>query len=431
MQRDVSPAKAVRGTLSVSTNKSISHRAAIFNSIARGEAVVEGFQRGADCLATLRCLKQLGVEWQWRDEETLVVRGSGRAGLREPDGPLDCRNSGTTIRLMAGLLVAQPFFSVLTGDSSLRSRPMGRIIEPLRQMGAGIRGRNDDRFAPLAISGDRLRGIRYEMPVASAQVKSAILLAGLFADGETVVEEPGPTRDHTERMLHAMGARVAFGEGPVISVQPLSEDMSPLSMRVPGDISSAAAWLVLAAIHPDAEIRVSGVGVNPTRTGILDVLEMMGADVRLAEERTWGPEPVADIVVRSSRLHGVTIDGALVPRAIDELPLVALAGCFAEGETVIREADELIVKESNRVRTTVEGLRRMGVKIEALPDGLRVWGPQRPKGAVVSSNGDHRLAMLLGIAGALAEGETVVRKAESVAVSYPRFWEDFDGLCGA
>ena len=435
MQREVGPRpRRVRGTLSVSTNKSISHRAAIFNAIAHGDAVVEGFQRGGDCVATLRCLRQLGTDWAWRDEETLVVHGRGRHGLREPSGALDCRNSGTTMRLMAGLLAAQPFFSVLTGDASLRSRPMARVIDPLRMMGARIAGRDGNRLAPLAISGDSLHGIRYQMPVASGQVKSAVLLAGLYADGETTVEEPGPTRDHTERMLRAMGAQVAFGEGPVISIRPLSGELSPLSMRVPGDISSAAPWLVLAAAHPDAEVRITAVGVNPTRTGILDALTMMGADVRLEEESAsggWGPEPVADIVVRSSRLHGVTIDGSLVPRAIDELPLIALAACFAEGETIIHEAEELVVKESNRVRTTVEGLRKMGAEIEALPDGLRVWGPQKLRGAVVSSHGDHRLAMLLGVAGVLAEGATVVRKAESVAVSYQRFWDDLYRLCGA
>jgi 3-phosphoshikimate 1-carboxyvinyltransferase len=232
-------------------------------------------------------------------------------------------------------------------------------------------------------------------------------------------------------MLQAMGAHVAFGEGPVISIRPLVDELTPLSMRVPGDISSAAPWLVFGAVHSDAEVRIQGVGVNPTRTGILDALSMMGADLELQEERMWGPEPVADIVVRSSRLHGVNINGALVPRAIDELPLIALAGCFAEGETLIRDAEELVVKESNRVRTTVDGLRRMGVEIEALPDGLRVWGPQSLRAATVSSYGDHRLAMLLGVAGALADGETVVRKAESVAVSYPRFWDDLDRLCGA
>lgn len=431
MQRSVRAARAVRGTVTVSANKSISHRAAIFNGIAKGEALVEGFQRGADCLATLRCLRRLGVSWRWRDESSLVVKGSGQRGLREPAAVLDCRNSGTTMRLLAGLLAPQPFFSVLTGDASLTSRPMGRVVEPLRQMGATISGRDGDKLAPLAIRGGTLRGIRYRMPVASAQVKSALLLAGLFAESETVIEEGAPTRDHTERMLKAMGAGVDFGEGPLIRIRPLTRELEATAVRVPGDISSAAPWLVLAAAHPDAEVRVTGVGVNPTRTGVLECLSLMGADVHLEEERMWGPEPVADIVVRSSQLRGVTIGGDLVPRSIDELPLLALAGCFAEGETIIRDAEELVVKESNRIRTTVEALRALGANLEERHDGLRVYGPQKLRGAVVSSHGDHRLAMMLGVASALAGGETVIRQADSVAVSYPRFWQDLDGLCGA
>jgi len=382
-------------------------------------------------MATLRCLRQLGVTWSWLNDSSLLVKGSRSHGLREPAAILDCRNSGTTMRLLAGLLAAQPFFSVLSGDASLRSRPMGRVIEPLRQMSADISSREGDRLAPLAISGHTLQGIHYRMPLASAQVKSALLLAGLYAEGETVVVEPGPTRDHTERMLQAMGADIDFGEGPVIRVRPLARELTALSVRVPGDISSAAPWLVLGAAHPDAEIRLPGVGVNPTRTGILDCLSLMGADVRLDAEGSSGSEPVADIIVRSSGLCGAEIAGDLVPRAIDELPLVALAGCFADGETVIRDAGELRVKESNRIQTTVEGLRAMGANVEETDDGLRVYGPQILHGAMVSSQGDHRLAMMLGVAGALAEGETVVRVAESVAVSYPRFWHDLDELCGA
>jgi 3-phosphoshikimate 1-carboxyvinyltransferase len=427
----VRTARAVRGTIAVSPTKSICHRAAILNGIAEGETVVEGFQRGADCMATLRCLRRLGVSWRWRDESSLVVKGAGRHALREPASILDCHNSGTTMRLLAGLLAAQPFFSVLSGDPSLRSRPMRRIVDPLRQMGADISGREGDRLAPLAVKGRPLRGIHYRMPVASAQVKSALLLAGLYAEGETVVEEPGPTRDHTERMLKAMGADIDYGEGPVVRIRSLARELAPLPIRVPGDISSAAPWLVLAAVHPDAEIRLTGVGVNPTRTGIIDCLSLMGADVRLGSEESWGPEPVADIVVRSSRLNGATIGGELVPRAIDELPLVALAGCFADGETLIRDAGELRVKESNRVRTTVDGLRALGANVEETDDGLRVCGPQILRGAMVSSQGDHRLAMMLAVAGALAEGETVVRAAESVAVSYSGFWHDLDELCGA
>jgi len=427
----VSTARAVRGTIAVSPTKSISHRAAILNGIAEGEALVENFQRGADCLATLGCLRQLGVSWRWHDESHLLVKGVGRHGLHEPLAVLNCRNSGTTMRLLAGLLAAQPFFAVLSGDASLRSRPMGRIIEPLGQMRGDISGRDGNRLAPLAIRGGPLQGVHYRMPVASAQVKSALLLAGLYAESETVVEEPGPTRDHTERMLRAMGADLEFGEGPVIRIQPLARELTAIGVRVPGDISSAAPWLVLGAVHPDAEIRIADVGVNPTRTGILDCLTLMGADIRLESEESWGPEPVADIVVRSSSLHGAAIGGELVPRAIDELPLLALAGCFAEGETVIRDAQELAVKESDRIRTTAAALRALGANLEERRDGLRVWGPQKLRGAVVSSHGDHRLAMMLAVAGALADRETVIRMAESVAVSYPRFWQDFEGLCGA
>jgi 3-phosphoshikimate 1-carboxyvinyltransferase len=392
--------------------------------------VIEGFLRGADCLATLNCLRLLGVSWHWRDESSLVVTGVGRRGLREPPRVLDCRNSGTTMRLLTGLLSAQPFFSVLTGDSSLRSRPMARVVEPLREMGAQISGREQDRRAPLAIRGGRLRGIRYRLPAASAQVKSALLLAGLYAEGDTVVEEPQPTRDHTERMLQAMGAELRFGEGPTAGVSPLRAELHALPMRVPGDISAAAAWLVLAATHPDAEVRIAGVSVNPTRTGIIDVLSLMGADVRLEEERAWGPEPVADIVVRSSRLRGTVIGGDLIPRAIDELPLLALAGCLAEGETVIKDAQELRVKESDRVKSTAAGLRRLGAVVEERPDGLVVRGPQRLRGARVSSHGDHRLAMALAVAGSVASGETVIHNASVVGVSYPWFWHDLEDLAG-
>ena len=423
MQETVRSPARIRGSLTPPADKSISHRAAMFNAVAEGEAVVENFLRSADSLATLACLRKMGVSWQLEDD-TLRIRGAGRDGLREPDGVLDCRNSGTSIRLLAGLLAPQPFLSVLSGDSSLRSRPMSRVIEPLREMGAQIWGRAGDTKAPLVIHGGPLRGISYRLPVASGQVKSALLIAGLWAEGETVVEEPEPARDHTERMLRAMGADVRFGEGPYARIEPLRGELTAMSFRVPGDISSAAPWLVLGAVHPDAEIRIRGVCVNPTRTGVLDALSMMGADIRLEEERTWGAEPVADIVVRSSELRGAVIEGGLVPRAIDELPLLALAGCFAQGETVIRDAKELRVKESDRIRTTVAGLRRMGAQIEETEDGIRIAGSQGLSGAAVSSFGDHRVAVMLGIAGLVARGETVVRNSSAVAVSYPRFWED-------
>jgi len=428
MQITVGPAKRLRGTIVPPGDKSISHRAAILNAIAQGEAVIENFQTGADCLATLRCLRQMGVDWQWQEAGALVLRGSGRWGLREPESVLDCRNSGTTIRLLAGLLAAQPFFSVLTGDASLRRRPMDRVIEPLRRMGAHIGGRDGGRRAPLAIAGAALTGLRYRMPVASAQVKSALLLAGLYAEGETSIQEPGPTRDHTERMLEAMGARTRRDTPQEVTIRQLDGDLSALSLRVPGDISAAAPWLVLGTAHPDAEIRIEGVGVNPTRTGVIDALRMMGAEISIEERGLWGAEPVADLVVRSSTLRGVTIGGDLVPRAIDELPLLALAGCLAEGETVIRDAQELRVKESDRIRTTAEGLRRLGAEVEELPDGLRVRGPQRLRGGTASSYGDHRLAMMLAVAACVAQGEVAIRNCGAVAVSYPMFWHHLESI---
>ncbi len=429
MQRQVRPARTLRGTIVPPGDKSISHRAAIFNAIAEGQALVHGFQRAADCLATLRCLRSLGVPSSWPDEATLAVHGPGRHGLSESDRVLDCGNSGTTMRLLAGLLAPQPFLSILSGDRSLRSRPMARVIEPLGRMGADISGREQDTRPPLAIRGTRLRGIRYRLPVASAQVKSALILAALYADGEAVLEEPASSRDHSERMLLAMGADIRFGDGRV-RVKPLAHDLRPLTLRVPNDISAAAAWLVLAACHPDAHLRLEGIGVNPTRTGVLDALRLMDADICLEEERSSGPEPVADITVRSSRLRGAVIEGDLVPRTIDELPLIALAACFARGDTVIRDAAELRVKESDRIRATARELRRLGADIEELPDGLCVRPTGALRGATVSSHGDHRLAVMLGLAGALARGPTVVRNAGAVAVSYPWFWRDLDLVSG-
>ncbi|HLA17732.1 MAG TPA: 3-phosphoshikimate 1-carboxyvinyltransferase [Dehalococcoidia bacterium] len=429
MQRVVRSARTVRGAIVAPGDKSISHRAAILNAIAGGEATVQGFQRAADCMATLRCLRALGVDWHWQDESTLSIHGRGRHALREPGRVLDCRNSGTTIRLLAGLLAPQPFFSVLSGDRSLLSRPMARVIQPLQLLGADISGREGDTLAPLAIRGSPLRGVRYRMRVPSAQVKSALILAALHASGETVLELTASSRDHTERMLAAMGAEVR-SVGSTLHLAPLARDLSPISLRVPGDISAAAAWLVLGACHPDAELRLEGVGVNPTRSGVLDILRLMEADIALEDERMWGPEPVADLTVRSSRLRGTVIEGELVPRAIDELPLIALAGCFASGETVIRDAAELRVKESDRIRATALELRRLGADIRELPDGLHIRPSGRLRGAAVSSHGDHRLAIMLALAGVLSRGETAVRNAGVVAVSYPGFWRDLDLVSG-
>jgi len=420
----------LRGTVRVPGHKSISHRAALLGALATGTTRARRFLMSEDCLATLACLRALGVEWRLTDEgpgsATLEVRGAGLHGWQEPSDVLDCRNSGTTMRIIAGILAGQPFTSVLTGDSSLRARPMDRVIEPLRQMGAQLLGRGNDRLPPLTIHGpsaERLRGIRYRQPVASAQVKSAVLLAGLFADGETIVEEPGPSRDHTERMLRAMGADVRR-EGPAVSVRPL-DALSPIDIEVPGDVSSAAFWIVAATVHPDADVLLPNVGVNPTRTGLLDALAMMGANVDVGEERMVGEEPVADLHVRSSRLRGIEARGELVLRMMDELPALAVAAACAEGETVVRDAAELRVKESDRIASLTRELGKLGVAIEERDDGFVIHpSAEGLRGGRVSGGGDHRLTMALAVAGLLAEGETTIEDGESVAVSYPGFWTD-------
>jgi 3-phosphoshikimate 1-carboxyvinyltransferase len=428
MRKTIRSPRRLWGSIEAPGDKSISHRAAILNAIAQGEASVENFQGGADCLATLRCLRALGVKIDWDGQGTLRIQGGGRSGLRESSEVLNAGNSATTMRLLAGLLAGQPFFSVLTGDASLRSRPMERVVEPLRAMGARIQGRAGGARPPLAIEGGSLRGIRYRLPVASAQVKSALSLAALYGEGETVLEEPAPSRDHTERMLRAMGAEVLGEEDDGLRISPPQQELTPLSLRVAGDISAAAFWMVAAAAHPDAEIRLTGVGVNPSRSGIIDALASMGASIALEEERMWGCEPVADIVVRSSSLRGTAVGGPLIPRLIDEIPVLAVAACLAEGETVIRQAGELRLKESDRIRTTVVELRRLGANIQELPDGMVIQGVGCLKGGACGSHGDHRLAMTLAVAGLLAQGETVVRGAEASSVSYPVFWRHLEEL---
>lgn len=418
----------IRAALRVPPDKSISHRALMFNAIAEGEATVTGILDSEDVRSTARCLEGLGVRLEWPNgADQAQVIGSGLHGLREPDAVLDCGNSGTTMRLLLGLLAGQPFFSVLTGDASLRSRPMGRVIEPLRAMGASVQARRGDTLAPVAIRGGGLRSLEYASPVASAQVKSAILLAGLFADGPSTVVEPAATRNHTELLLRAMGARVET-EATRVTVAPPSR-LNAVSLSVPGDISSAAPWLVLGACHPDAEVTLEAVNINPTRTGLLDILRAMGADLALTNPRDAGGEPVADLVIRSSRLRAATVEGALVPRAIDELPLVAILGCFAEGTTIVRDASELRVKETDRARAVVEILGAMGANIEEREDGFAVHGPAQLHGAAIDAHGDHRMGMLAGIAGALADGTTVVTN-DAVVVSYRRFWDDLARATG-
>ena len=428
MKQKVSTTRTLSGEIYPPGDKSISHRAIILNSIAQGTARISNFSPAGDCLSTVACLQALGAKIEpGKAPGEYFVQGVGQEGLREAENVLDAGNSGTTMRVLAGLLAAQPMFSVITGDQSLRSRPMYRVIQPLRLMGAQIWGRCDDSRAPLVIKGGQLHGIRYQLPVASAQLKSALLLAALFAQGDTILEEPMPSRDHTERLLKAMGAEIKV-TGNAITLSP--SRLNAMDLDVPGDISSAAFWLVAGAIHPQAQIRLLNIGVNPTRSGIIDVLHSMGADLIVCNERTVSGEPVADVEVHSSRLIGTEIGGELIPRLIDEIPLIALAASVAQGKTVIRDAQELRVKESDRISSTIKELSNMGAEIDELPDGMIIHGGKKLRGANCDSHQDHRLAMMLGVAGLVAEGETVIDNAEAADISYSTFWRDLERLSG-
>ncbi|MDA0366009.1 MAG: 3-phosphoshikimate 1-carboxyvinyltransferase [Chloroflexi bacterium] len=426
--RRVLPARQLRGELTVPGDKSVSHRSLLFNALARGTARIDGILESEDTRATMHCLRALGVRIDEPGEHVVVVHGAGRGALTEPDNVLDCMNSGTTMRLMAGALAGLPMLTVLTGDGSLRRRPMGRIVRPLTALGAKISARAAGTLPPIVIEGGAIRGgQRVETGVASGQVKGSILLAALAADGPVTVIEPAQTRDHTERMLGAMGAEITR-DGLAVTLTPPARDLTAVDVRVPGDISTAAAWIVAATLHPDAEILLRNVGVNPTRTGLLDILAAMGARIERLEERTVGGEPVADLLIRSAQLHGVEVGGDVVPRAIDELPLVALAGALAQGPTVIRNAEELRVKESDRVAATAAVLRAFGVEIEERTDGMALHGGGRLHGGRANSVGDHRLAMLGAVAGLLSGEESEIEGADAVAVSYPDFWTDLTRL---
>ncbi|MFP3898164.1 MAG: 3-phosphoshikimate 1-carboxyvinyltransferase [Dehalococcoidia bacterium] len=419
------PCAGLEGDIALPGDKSISHRAVILNSLAKGKADIANFAPGRDCLATVRCLRALGVRIVRTgppQSPALSVAGTGEQGLKEARNVLDAHNSATTMRLLGGLLAGHPFLSVITGDASLRNRPMGRLIEPLRLMGAEVWGRGEDTLPPLVIKGGRLRGIDFALPVASAQVKSAILLAGLFARGGTLVRQPVATRDHTERMLKRMGAGLD-SRGNSVSLQPLTRRLVPLSLRVPGDISSAACFLVAGAVHPNARIVVKDCGINPTRTGIIDVLLAMGAHLKTGNERLEAGEPLADVVVECSELRGIEVSGDIIPRLIDEIPVLAVAACVARGKTVIRDAGELRVKESDRIAAVAGELSRLGARIEPLPDGMIIHGGRQLSGTEVDSHSDHRLAMTLAVAGLVSRGETTIRHARAAEVSYPSFWQ--------
>ena len=429
MPQIVRSPERLAGTLAVPGDKSVSHRSLILNAIARGTATVTGLSDGADVLSTAACLRAMGVAIDPLHEPGSFRIASPGPALNEPADLLDAGNSGTSMRLLAGLLAGQDFLSVLTGDASLRSRPMARIVRPLQQMGAAIMGRSGDTLAPLAIRGGGLRSIEYDLPVASAQVKSCLMLAGLSAPGPTVLRQPALSRDHTERMMAAMGARVET-DGLTLALHPAP--LNAVNVAVPGDISSAAFWMVAGLIHPNASVAITGVGLNPSRAGIINALQMMGAgrSLRLENQRLEGGEPVADVVASSASLRGIELAGDIIPIMIDELPVLAVAACFAEGDTVIRDAAELRVKESDRIATTVSELTRLGGKLEPRADGMVIHGAGRLRGAAVASHGDHRLAMALAVAGLAASGETAIHGAAAAAVSYPTFWEHLASLAG-
>ena len=420
MNLHVRPRKPLSGRVAVPGDKSITHRALLLGGLGEGDSRIDGFLDSGDCRATIGCLEGLGIAIERPAADALVVHGRGLHGWRAPHRPLDCIRSGTTMRLMAGLLAGQPFESTLTAEAQLLARPMDRVIVPLRAMGARITGRDRDRYPPLDITGTPLQGTAYDLPVASAQVKSALLLAGMYARGRTVVSEPGPSRDHTERMLNARGVCVQ-SQGLVHSIDGPAARLAALDVRVPGDFSSAAYLIVAALLVPGSELVIENVGINPTRTGLLDILREMGADIVEEGARNEGGEPVANLIVRSSSLQGITVSGNLVPRAIDEFPILALAATQAEGETHVRDAAELRVKETDRIATTVAALSALGAEIAPTPDGFDIMGPTPLYGMAVDSQGDHRLGMTMAVAGLVARGETVVLGSERIADSFPGF----------
>lgn len=420
--RTIRPARNIVGTVRLPGDKSISHRYAMLGAVAEGRTTIRNFSSAADCASTLDCLRALGVEIQ-AEGSAVTIAGAGLGGMRRPERMMDAGNSGSTIRMLSGILAGQSFTSSITGDESLRRRPMGRVIEPLRQMGAEISAR-DGNYAPLEISGGRLQAICYRPPVASAQVKTAVLLAGLFAEGATVVEEEVRTRDHTELALVEFGAAVTPGHKSlrVEGGQPLRGG----EFYVPGDISAAAFFLVAALLFPESNLVVENVGLNPTRAALLDLLVGMGADIRISRVESLSGELVGDLHVSGGALKGGRVGPELVPALIDELPVLAVLGTQTEQGLSISGAQELRVKESDRIATVAENLRRMGAQVEERPDGLEIAGRQRLRGTEVDSFGDHRIAMAFSVAALVAEGETIVRGAEAAQVSFPEFYDTLE-----
>ncbi len=415
----IQPAVSVKGEIVVPGDKSISHRSIMLGALAHGITTVHGFLRGEDNMSTMHAFRAMGVEII-DDGKTIQIYGRGLHGLREPDDVLDCGNSGTTIRLISGLLSGQSFFSVVTGDQYLRKRPMRRVVEPLTLMGARIAGRNGGTLAPLAINGGPLKGIDYQSPVSSAQIKSSLMLAGLYADGETKVTEPSLSRDHSERMFKFFGASLTRHENAVTVRGGI--ELTAQHVTVPGDISSAAFFMVAALITPNSELLIKNVGVNPSRTGIIDILQAMGGDIKLLEQREISGEPVADILVRSSQLKGISISGDIVPRAIDEFPAICVAAARAEGVTTIRDAKELRVKETDRITAIAGNLRTVGITVTEFEDGMDIIGSELLLGGTVDSCGDHRIAMSMSVAALVASSAITVTDIGCVATSFPTFF---------
>lgn len=425
----VKPAAALNGHIAIPGDKSISHRSIMFAGLANTPVLVRNFLFAQDCLSTVSCMQALGVKVGQNAGNELIVTGNGMRALTEPEDILNAGNSGTTLRLLLGILAAQPFFSTFTGDASLRSRPMGRVIIPLTQMGAVIAARKQGSLLPLSVMPPgRLTGIDYSMPMASAQVKSAVLLAGMFAGGETTVTEPYTSRDHTERMLETFGVKLSR-RGTAVSIRSVDEFSAPAVIEVPGDISSAAFWMVAASIIPGSNVTLTNVGINPTRTGILDVLQQMGADIRLTNERWSGREPVADVTVKYAELQGVSIDGAIIPRLVDEIPVLTVAAMFAKGRTVISGAEELRVKETDRLNAVATEFVKLGGIIAETRDGLVIDPSPDLRPAVCYSYHDHRIAMALAIAGAAAKG-VEIEQPDCVAISYPGFYTELNRFKG-
>lgn len=424
MNKVISSRTGLNGKIKIPGDKSISHRAVMFGSLAKGDTKITGFLKGDDCMSTISCFKKLGIDIEVNNDN-VIVHGKGLNGLNAPKETLDVGNSGTTIRLISGILAAQGFDSTLNGDASIQKRPMNRVIKPLSQMGADIESANDG-YAPLTIHGKKLKSMEYTMPVASAQVKSSILLASLFAEGTTTIIEPVASRDHTEIMLNYFGANIK-NENGVITSTPVKE-LYCKNLEVPGDISSAAFFMVAGLVVPNSHIIIENVGINPTRTGIIDALKAMGGYVEIINERKSGGELVGDIEVKTSSLKATTLEGSIIPRMIDEIPVFTVAALCAEGTTVVKDATELKVKESNRIATMSQELGKMGVVIEETDDGMIIKGNQKLKGAEVYSHLDHRVAMSCAIAGLIAEGETTIIDADCVGISFPNFYNLLNNL---